>query len=73
MGKKRKYVSMSLDPDTATEVKATALKLQSFGFNNLPDGQRKHFTEGVTNSAIIDVALEYWTKKCLNDREPSAE
>lgn len=67
------FVSMSVEPHIAARIKALTIEVQAFGFNNLPDGQRKHFANGVTNSAIIDVALEYWKEKCLNDREPNAE
>lgn len=73
MGKKRKYVSISVDSETSISLKATTQKVQRFGYGNLPSALQRHFGDGVTNSAIIRAALAHLEETCLNDREPSAE
>lgn len=66
------FVSVSVERETAEKVKAMVFKTQAFGWANLPKSLHKHFTDGVTNSAIIDAALSLLEEMCRNDREPSA-
>ncbi len=73
MGEKKKYVSVRLEESASKKLKETVVSVQGFGFKNLPPRLACHFAEGVTNSAIINAALDHLEETCLNDREPSAE